>query len=319
MKHALSFVVLLFFCFSATTSLQAQNTFPSTGNVGIGISPADYPLHVVTSTGSPAFFRSTSSGNSSIAFANATAQMNIGVGGTTPHPYIWSNSGSFFIGNDGGPAFFIKGMNNNSYVGINTTNPTWNLDVNGSIHTNNILIADAQFANSAAGWFRGTSTGDANIIVQGGAGGWTPFWITATQNVFRIGMSGASEPSTGVINIDNNGNMAVGGNTSTNYKLNVVGSVRANQVTVNTTGADFVFDTAYHLPSLRQVESYILANHHLPDIASAKQMQDEGVNLGETQTLLLKKVEELTLYIIDQNKKMAELQAQVDALKKKRK
>ena len=197
----------------------------------------------------------------------------------------------------------------------------------GSIHSNQLIIADAQFPNSASAWLSGVATGgDANLIMQANAGAGSPFWITASTNMLKIGKVQSTEPSTGVINIDVNANMAIGGNPTSNYLLNVYGNVRANQVTVNTTGADFVFDTAYKLPSLRQLENYIHANHHLPNITPEKQKQQEGVNLGDNQTQLLQKVEELTLYIIQQNKKiiqqdkkMAQMQAQIDALKKRRK
>ena len=83
-----------------------------------------------------------------------------------------------------------------------------------------------------------------------------------------------------------------------NYKLNVAGNVRANQITVNTTGADFVFEKDYHLKSLNSVEKYIATNHHLPEIASAKNMIANGADLGELNRKLLQKVEELTLYLI---------------------
>src|SRR5258708_15639253 len=110
MKHTLSFVVVLFFYFSATTSLQAQNTFPTpTGNVGIGVSPASYPLHVVTSGGVPAFFKANTATNCSIQFANANNQMNIGFGSAIPHASIWSTSATFFIATEVAPHIFITG------------------------------------------------------------------------------------------------------------------------------------------------------------------------------------------------------------------
>ncbi|HVU99614.1 MAG TPA: hypothetical protein VHE34_30545 [Puia sp.] len=89
--------------------------------------------------------------------------------------------------------------------------------------------------------------------------------------------------------------------------------------------ADFGFEPSYRLPPRRQVENYIRANHHLPDVAPAKKMQGEDVNLGNDLTLLLQNVEELALYIIQldkkvgkQDRKMAEMQAQIGALKKHR-
>jgi len=86
------------------------------------------------------------------------------------------------------------------------------------------------------------------------------------------------------------------------YKLDVSGSARADKIVVNTTGADFVFDKKYSLRKLSEVKSYIEQNQHLPEIPSAKEMQTNGVELGEMNKKLLQKVEELTLYLIDKDK-----------------
>jgi hypothetical protein len=123
-----------------------------------------------------------------------------------------------------------------------------------------------------------------------------------------------------------NGNVLIGKSTQANtaYILDVNGNLRASKVVVNTTGADFVFAPGYRLPSLITVEQFIKANHHLPGIAPAQQMQQEGVDVGDHQTKLLQKIEELTLYIIEQqkqirtlqeeNKKITGLQAQINRL-----
>ncbi|HEX2614937.1 MAG TPA: hypothetical protein VHL10_05540, partial [Nitrososphaera sp.] len=71
---------------------------------------------------------------------------------------------------------------------------------------------------------------------------------------------------------------------------------------------DYVFTPSYTLPSLYEVERFIQRNHHLKDVPSARQIEDEH-SLGEMDAILLKKVEELTLYVIEQQK-------QIDALKK---
>ena len=112
--------------------------------------------------------------------------------------------------------------------------------------------------------------------------------------------------------------------TNTAYKLDVNGNARIDQVVVNTTGADYVFDPGYRLIPLKELDLY-LQQHHLPGIAPAGQMQKDGLDLGDNQTRLLAKVEELTLYAIDQQKqiellkdklKSAEsLQSQIDELK----
>jgi len=104
------------------------------------------------------------------------------------------------------------------------------------------------------------------------------------------------------------GNVLIGktSQVNTGYILDVNGNVRANEVVVNTNGADFVFNPSYRLYPLSGLKKYIERNHHLPEIASAKQMQKEGLNVGENQVKLLQKVEELTLYLIEKDKELKE-------------
>lgn len=91
------------------------------------------------------------------------------------------------------------------------------------------------------------------------------------------------------------------------------GQVKAKSIKVTLSGwSDFVFDEDYQLPSLSELEDYVKANRHLPDIPSAKEVEENGVDLGEMNAKLLQKVEELTLYVID-------LQKQIDELKKNKK
>jgi hypothetical protein len=115
------------------------------------------------------------------------------------------------------------------------------------------------------------------------------------------------------------GNVLIGQTTQINsaYKLDVNGKARANEIVVNTTGADFVFDKKYTLPKLSDVKAYIDKNQHLPEIPSAKEMQTNGMNVGEINTKLLQKVEELTLYLIDKDKQLTEQQKQIELLKQK--
>ncbi len=91
------------------------------------------------------------------------------------------------------------------------------------------------------------------------------------------------------------------------YRLSVKGAIRADRVKVYTTWADFVFEKKYKLPTLEEVEKHIQTQGHLKDIPSAKEVEAKGIELGEMNKLLLQKVEELTLYIIDLNKQMKEM------------
>ncbi|WP_320052056.1 hypothetical protein [uncultured Acetobacteroides sp.] len=100
------------------------------------------------------------------------------------------------------------------------------------------------------------------------------------------------------------GNILIGKTSQANpaYKLDVAGKVRADEITVNTSGADFVFEKGYNLRPLNEVEVFVKENKHLPDVAPATEMQTNGVSIGEMNAKLLQKVEELTLYVIELNK-----------------
>ena len=100
------------------------------------------------------------------------------------------------------------------------------------------------------------------------------------------------------------------GTTNPQYLLDVKGTIFAYEILVNTTGADFVFQKDYHLLPLEDVAAYIEQNKHLPEIPTAAQMQAEGVSLDKLTIQLLQKVEELTLYIIEQDKRIKELEQQ---------
>jgi hypothetical protein len=108
------------------------------------------------------------------------------------------------------------------------------------------------------------------------------------------------------------------GTTTPQSKLAVNGTVCATKLRVTQTGcwADYVFNTGYLLRPLSEVEQYINQHHHLPEVPSADEVKTNGLDVGDNQAILLKKIEELTLYVIEQNKKLGSQQQQIDALKK---
>lgn len=79
-------------------------------------------------------------------------------------------------------------------------------------------------------------------------------------------------------------------------------------------GADFVFENHYHLMPLKELENFISLRRHLPGIQPASEMQVSGVSLGEFNTQLLQKIEELTLYLIQQDKRIEELTKEKNSL-----
>lgn len=111
------------------------------------------------------------------------------------------------------------------------------------------------------------------------------------------------------------GNVGIG-TLSPSYKLDVAGTIRAQELIVETTGADFVFAEDYNLRPLSEVKAFITENKHLPEIKSAQEMQENGVSVSELQTQLLQKIEELTLYLIQQEQTIQELRQEVEQLEK---
>ncbi len=126
-----------------------------------------------------------------------------------------------------------------------------------------------------------------------------------------------------------NGKVGIGGNSTTgfgtipanaggvsvaNYSLFVKGGILTEEIRValSTTWADYVFAKDYNLKPLSEVETFINTNGHLPNVPSAKQVKEEGINVAEMATIQQEKIEELTLYIIAQNKRVEALEAKMN-------
>lgn len=112
------------------------------------------------------------------------------------------------------------------------------------------------------------------------------------------------------------GEVAIGTNTvPAGYKFVVDGHVRAREIRVDQdTWPDYVFSENYDLPPLGEVKRHIKEKGHLPNVPSAAEVQENGVQLGTMDRVLLEKIEELTLYIIEQDEMLQKQQRQIDAL-----
>lgn len=187
-----------------------------------------------------------------------------------------------------------------SKVGIGTTAPSARLDVRSS-------------SGGATGPALSVSMGQGSLV-QGGPNYTNAFevknvWTGFTNSVTYLDFVVAAD---GIVNVRNK--MRIGANaangTYSNYALSVDGRIIAKECVIQITDwADYVFAENYALRPLNEVEQFINTNKHLPEIPSEKQVLEEGVGLGEMNKLLLKKVEELTLYIIDQDKRLKELES----------
>lgn len=164
-------------------------------------------------------------------------------------------------------------MNKWSNVGINTENPNATLDINGFLRTSGNINTSDIISDGVNSWIFHTPDDQRRTLhIAPGLGNGQFDWTK--QTVFN-----------------NNGNVAVSG------------KLEATEVKVTQSPtADFVFEETYDLPKLEDVEKHIKERKHLPEIASAKEMEKDGVNVGEFQIKLLQKIEELTLYTIEQNK-----------------
>jgi len=112
------------------------------------------------------------------------------------------------------------------------------------------------------------------------------------------------------MSISSSGNIGIGTeDVADDYKLSIDGNVRARKVVVNQDiWADYVFSNDYNLKLLSEVENFIKENKHLPEVPSEKEVKENGVDLGEMDAILLKKIEELTLYILAQEKRIQQLE-----------
>jgi hypothetical protein len=139
------------------------------------------------------------------------------------------------------------------------------------------------------------------------------------NNTFAIGQgkTADSQFTNPFFTINTSGNVGIG-TISPYYKLDVSGIIRAHEVRINTnTGADFVFEEDYVLRPLKEVSDFIRSNSHLPEIPPTADMVANGVDMGEFQIKLLQKIEELTLYVIEQDRQLKKQQEEINRLKRK--
>ena len=211
-------------------------------------------------------------------------------------------------------------------VGIGTTAPTTTLQVQGTltmagggtpgalIQTESTstavgILGASTYPAGASFWAYGqthASYPGSAYIVSGGTG---------TSNTGLIEFANRSSSGySAKMDILANGRVGIG-TASPQYLLSVKGTVGAEEFIVTNSGwSDYVFRPGYRLRPLSEVGAYIQANHHLPDIPSEAEVKEKGVSMGEMQSKLLGKVEELTLHMIQQEKENQELRQRIARL-----
>ncbi len=112
-------------------------------------------------------------------------------------------------------------------------------------------------------------------------------------------------------------NVGIGTTNPGSYRLAVNGNIRAKEIKVETGWADYVFKESYDLPTLGEVEKHIKEKGHLINIPSGKEVEENGIQLGKMNKLLLEKIEELTLYVIELKKENENQQCEIELLKRK--
>ncbi len=293
--------------FSVGTEAWNSNTWhphlvvQASGRVGVGTDAPREKLHVkghmvleLDGTSNPTIYTGigTQELNKYLSLINSpdkTSASGLKAGGIlVSDAYGWGNPGK----ND----LLVKGS-----IGVGTNSPVAMLDVSGTLRAVSQIHLGGNYSEDNRG-----------IVVDNGAS--TSWDLLKLKNI-----SGTQLRVTG------NGNVGIGTATP-DEKLTVNGTVHAEEVKVDLTvpGPDYVFEKDYPLPSLEEVKKYIDEHKHLPEVPSAGEMEEEGVHLAAMNMILLKKVEELTLHLINmkevsdtQSRELVELRKQVEILTNK--
>lgn len=224
------------------------------------------------------------------------------------------------------PPLFIRGLDSN--IGVGTSTPWDKLHINGSLgvgtwtsgaqsglqiqydDNNGNGTGTTVFKNSR--WYSGFyfkrngATGEkTQLYIGGGSDHVMEIYNDNSEAKIRFHTNGDSHL--------NGGNVGIGTTNTHGYKLAVAGNVVAEEVVVKlqTNWPDYVFEDGYKLPSLIELAKYLKQYKHLPEVPTASEVYENGVRLGEMNVILLKKVEELTLHIIEMDKRMKELEAKI--------
>ncbi len=278
--------------------VRAQNSYPATGAAtinGIYLKNGDIVLQNPTS-GYPILWLKDVSGTNTVRY---------------DYNSLSSSGGKFFIRTSGANSLVLNDTGG-GYVGVGMDSPTELLQV-GTTSQRNVNIRLGETASMGV-----TYQNSETILANNGkVNGIYVKPIKAQQGASAIALNwyyGIRFYTTG-------GQVTV--NDTINkpawekFRISPNNGVFAEEVTVKLQKfwPDYVFSSQYKLPKLAEIETYIRKNNHLPEMPSACEVEQDGIKLGEMNTLLVKKTEELTLYLIEQNKLIEQILKENASLK----
>jgi hypothetical protein len=300
----------------AQWSTSGTNIFnTNTGNVGIGNNTPATLLHVGKNMTEPTIRVSNLGGGGGATFQMtdqaSTADWKFkatGTGGFKIRDNFWGLDVITVEPNSAANSLYINALGN---IGIGTATMAEKLNVAGRVEiTTGVPFLFLQSTGS-------TANAGINFNLASVDKGW--IFFDGGDDVLRLNASVSNGYRNDLV-IKSDGRVCIGTITAaTGYALNVNGKAVCEEVLVQdvTNWPDYVFAEDYELMSLGELEAKIQENNHLPGLPSASEVETNGFELGDMQKRVLQKVEELTLYTIEQGKQIEELQQKLAELEKK--
>lgn len=258
----------------------------SNGCIGIGFTNPDKPLVV---NGVTKFINPSNSSNF-LYFDYASNGNKVRSYGT--NLFLESRNSTedieFRTDNSATTLMVVKGTGN---VGIGTTTPDYKLDINGSLR----ILINGPIHSHIVFDIQGNDQNDG-------------FYIRV-PDVLQVNPT----VNTTAFVVKANGNVGIG--IDPDEKLTVDGKIRSEEVRVEViNGPDYVFESDYELQTLQETKKYIYEHKHLPEIPSAMEMETNGVDIGDLNMRLLKKIEELTVYQIELLEEIIQMKKRIEQL-----